>query len=389
VLKTIHDLEIAHQRTFIRVDFNVPLDREGGIADDTRIRAALPTIELALSKGAKLILASHLGRPRGADPKLSLEPCGQRLSALLKREVMLADDCVGDGVKKMAHDLRDGQILMLENLRFHPEEEANEPGFAHQLASLCEVYVDDAFGAAHRAHASIVGMVAGIAKKGAGLLMAKELEFLGKLLHGAEKPYLAILGGAKVSDKIKILDSLMTRVDGLLIGGAMAYTFLKASGVRVGRSKVEEDKLQLAREILETGRRLRVRIDLPSDHLCAESPTGVPSLAEHDIPEGLMGLDIGPATVARFAERIAGARTIFWNGPLGLFEEKAFAGGTLATARAMAANRGTTVVGGGDSAAAVAQAGLSDRMTHVSTGGGASLEFLEGQKLPGVEVLQS
>ncbi len=389
MLKTIQELEVAHKRTFIRVDFNVPLDREGGIADDTRIRAALPTIELALAKGAKLILASHLGRPKGVDPKLSLEPCGQRLSALLKREVVLADDCVGDGVRKLAQELRDGQILMLENLRFHPEEEQNEPSFAHELAALCEVYVDDAFGAAHRAHASIVGMVAGIAQKGAGLLMARELAFLGKLMLGAEKPYLAILGGAKVSDKIKILDSLMTRVDGLLIGGAMAYTFLKASGARVGRSKVEEDKLQLAAEILEKARKLRVRIDLPSDHLCAASPTGEPTPAERDIPDGLMGLDIGPETVARFVERISKARTIFWNGPLGLFEEKAFAGGTLAIARAMAESRATTVVGGGDSAAAVAEAGLSNRMTHVSTGGGASLEFLEGQKLPGIEALQS
>jgi phosphoglycerate kinase len=389
LLKTIQDLEVAHKRTFIRVDFNVPLDREGGIADDTRIRAALPTIELALSKGAKLILASHLGRPKGVDPKLSLEPCGQRLSALLRREVVLADDCVGDAVKKLAHELRDGQILMLENLRFHPEEEANEPSFAHDLASVCEVYVDDAFGAAHRAHASIVGMVAGVPQKGAGLLMAKELEFLGKLMQGAEKPYLAILGGAKVSDKIKILDSLLSRVDGLLIGGAMAYTFLKASGMQVGQSKVEPDKLKLAGEILETARKHRVRIDLPSDHLCSDSPGGKASLVEGDIPDGLIGLDIGPETTARFVERIAGARTIFWNGPLGLFEEKAFAGGTLAIARAMAASRATTVVGGGDSAAAVAEAGLSDLMTHVSTGGGASLEFLEGQKLPGVEALQS
>jgi phosphoglycerate kinase len=388
LLKTLRDLEVAHKRTFIRVDFNVPLDESGDISDDTRIRAALPTIELALSKGARVILASHLGRPKGPDPKLSLEPCGQRLSLLLEREVVLADDCVGDGVKKLAQELRDGQILMLENLRFHPEEEANDPAFSHELASLCEVYVDDAFGAAHRAHASIVGIAAGVAQKGAGLLMARELEFLGKLMHGAEKPYLAILGGAKVSDKIKILDSLMTRVDGLLIGGAMAYTFLKASGAKVGKSRVEEAKLSLAGDILEKSKRVGVRVDLPTDHVCADSLTGAPVVVEGDIPDGLLGLDIGPNTAKRFAERIASARTVFWNGPLGLFEKKPFAAGTLAIAKAMAESKATTVVGGGDSVAAVAEAGVTDRITHVSTGGGASLEFLEGQRLPGVEALQ-
>ena len=388
MLRKIEDLDLSHKRVFIRVDFNVPLDEKGEISDDTRIRAALPTIELALSKGAKVILASHLGRPKGEDPTLSLEPCGARLSRLLKHEVVLADDCVGDAVKKHAAELRDGQILLLENLRFHAEEEKNEPAFSRELAALCEVYVDDAFGAVHRAHASIVGMVADVPQKGAGLLVAREVQMLGKLLTGAEKPYLAILGGAKVSDKIKVLDTLMTRVDGIAIGGAMAYTFLKASGGKVGKSRVEEAKLALASEILEKAQRLGIRLDLPIDHVCSDSPKGAPTVVEGDIPDDLMGLDIGPKTVTRFAARVAEAKTIFWNGPLGLFEEKAFSNGTMGIAKALAASRGMTVVGGGDSAAAVAEAGLEKKMTHVSTGGGASLEFLEGQKLPGLAVLE-
>ena len=388
MLRKIEDLDLSHKRVFIRVDFNVPLDEKGEISDDTRIRAALPTIELALSKGAKVILASHLGRPKGEDPKLSLEPCGARLSRLLKHEVVLADDCVGDAVKKHAAELRDGQILLLENLRFHAEEEKNEPAFSRELAALCEVYVDDAFGAVHRAHASIVGMVADVPQKGAGLLVAREVQMLGKLLTGAEKPYLAILGGAKVSDKIKVLDTLMTRVDGIAIGGAMAYTFLKASGGKVGKSRVEEAKLALASEILEKAQRLGIRLDLPIDHVCSDSPKGAPTVVEGDIPDDLMGLDIGPKTVTRFAARVAEAKTIFWNGPLGLFEEKAFSNGTMGIAKALADSRGMTVVGGGDSAAAVAEAGLEKKMTHVSTGGGASLEFLEGQKLPGLAVLE-
>ncbi len=391
MLRRIEDLDLAHKRVFIRVDFNVPLDDAAHITDDTRIRGALPTIELALSKGAKVILASHLGRPKGNDPKLSLDPCGERLQQLLKRDVLLADDCVGDGVRKLAQELRDGQVLLLENLRFHPEEEKNDPAFSKELAALCEVYVDDAFGAVHRAHASIVGMVADLPKKSAaaGLLVQREVLMLGKLLAGADKPYLAILGGAKVSDKIKVLDTLLTRVDGLAIGGAMAYTFLKATGVKVGKSRVEEAKLTLAQEILEKARRHGVTVDLPVDHVCSDSPDGAPTVVEGNIPDGLLGLDIGPKTVARFAERVKAAKTIFWNGPLGFFEKPAFAAGTFGLAKALAESRGTTVIGGGDSAAAVAEAGLESKMTHVSTGGGASLEFLEGQRLPGLVVLEA
>lgn len=394
MLRTIQELDLAHKRTFIRVDFNVPQDAAGEITDDTRIKAALPTIALALERGAKVILASHLGRPKGVEEKLSLEPCGQRLSQLLNHEVVLADDCVGDGARKLAQELRDGQILLLENLRFHPEEERNDPAFSRELANLCEVYIDDAFGAMHRAHASIVGMVGvgmvgELRQKGCGLLVARELHILGKLLAGAEKPYLAVLGGSKVSDKIKVIEKLLKQVDGLLIGGAMAYTFLKASGVKVGRSRVEDSNLSLAAELMEKAQRLGVRLDLPVDHVCADSPKGMASVVSGDIPETLMGLDIGPKTVARFCERLESARTVFWNGPLGLFEEKAFSAGTMAIAKALADNGGMTVVGGGDSAAAMAEAGLSSRVTHVSTGGGASLEFLEGRKLPGLAALEA
>jgi phosphoglycerate kinase len=320
---------------------------------------------------------------------MSLEPAGARLSQLLGQDVTFADDCVGDGVRKLAAELREGQVLLLENLRFHAEEEANDDGFARELASLCDVYVDDAFGTVHRAHASTVGMVKHVPQKGAGFLVASELKHLQPLLKGAEKPYLAILGGAKVSDKIKVIDQLLARVDALLIGGAMAYTFLSARGEPVGASRVEKDKIDVAKRILEKG----VPVLLPVDHVVArEAKGGVPSEVAEKIADGMLGLDIGPKTRALYRERIVGAQTIFWNGPMGLFEVADFAAGTRAVAEALAdaTKRGArTVVGGGDSAAAVAEMGLASAVTHVSTGGGASLEFLEGRELPGITALES
>ena len=383
------ELELHGKRLFLRVDFNVPLTPEGGVADDARIRAALPTLRHAIDKGAKVILASHLGRPAGFEAALSLEPAGQRLSELLGRDVVLADDCVGDGVRKLAQELREGQLLLLENLRFHREEEANAPAFARELAALCDVYVNDAFGTAHRAHASTVGVAQLVPERAAGFLMKKELDYLGRILRSPEKPFVALLGGAKVSDKIKVLDQLLGRLDALAIGGAMAYTFLRATGAQVGKSRVEEAKLHVASEIMEKAQRLGVRILLPRDHVAAVDPQSDPvAVSEVALPQGLMGLDIGPRTVELFAAEIARAKTVFWNGPMGFFEKEPFSHGTFALAQAMAQSRGTTVVGGGDSAAAVAQAGLVEKMSHVSTGGGASLEFLEGRELPGVKALE-
>ncbi len=389
MLRAIDRLDVAGKRVFIRVDFNVPL-AEGRVTDDARIRAALPTVRWALDHGAKVIVASHLGRPKGPDPKLSLEPAGMRLSELLDRDVVLADDCVGDGVKKLVFDLREGKLLLLENLRFHPEEEENAPAFAQALASLCDVYVNDAFGTAHRAHASTVGMARLVPERAAGFLMQKELAYLGKVLKDPEKPFVALLGGAKVSDKIKVLDQLVGRVDALLVGGAMAYTFLRAGGVAVGKSRVEETKIAVAAGLLDRARKLGVRLILPLDHVAAADPAA-PAVAVSGsaVPEGLAGFDIGPRTIEAFSAEIARARTVFWNGPLGLFEEERFSAGTFAIARALAGCAGTTIVGGGDSAAAVARAGLVEKMSHVSTGGGASLEFLEGRELPGVKALES
>ncbi len=394
MIKTIEQLDIVGKRVFIRVDFNVPLDQETReVKDDARIRAALPTLRYAISKKAKVILASHLGRPDGkVVPSLSLEPAGARLSELLGRDVTFADDCVGDGVRKLAADLREGSVLLLENLRFHPEEEANDESFSRELASLCDAYVNDAFGTAHRAHASTVGMVKHVAQRGAGFLIAKELQHLGPLLRGPAKPYLAILGGAKVSDKIKVIDQLLAKVDALLIGGAMAYTFLCAQGVPVGASRVEKDKLEVAARLLDKAKRVSVSLLLPVDHVVAAAPkAGAASSVVERIPEGLLGLDIGPKTIAQYRERIRGAKTIFWNGPMGLFEVPDFAAGTRAIAEALvkATRDGAlTVVGGGDSAAAVAELGLADQVSHVSTGGGASLEYLEGRELPGIRVLE-
>ena len=394
MIKSIEQLELPLKRVFIRVDFNVPIDKKtGGVKDDSRIRAALPTIRYALGKKAKVILASHLGRPDGkVVPELSLENAGARLSQLLGQDVLFADDCVGDGVRKLVGELQPGQILLLENLRFHPEEEENDDEFARQLASMADVYVDDAFGTVHRAHASTVGMVRHVAQRGAGFLVMAELKHLQPLLKGPRKPYLAILGGAKVSDKIKVIEQLMTRVDALLVGGAMAYTFMTARGVGVGSSRVEKDKVDLARRVLEKAKQSRVELLLPVDHVVAREPKGgiETRTVDDPIPEGWIGLDIGPKTVASYTERISRAATVFWNGPMGMFETAEYAAGTRAVAEALAkvtARGATTVVGGGDSAAAIAEMGLADKVTHVSTGGGASLEFLEGRELPGVKVL--
>ncbi|WP_141621894.1 phosphoglycerate kinase [Myxococcus sp. AB036A] len=394
MIRYIDDLQLTGKRVFIRVDFNVPMEGRR-VTDDTRIREAMPTIRRALEMGGKVILASHLGRPKGPDPKLSLEPVAVRLAELLggKHEVILTDDCVGDGVKKQVKELKEGQVVVLENLRFHKEEEANDETFARELAALADVYVNDAFGTAHRAHASTAGMVPFVKEKAAGFLMRKEIEYLGKVLKNPDKPFVAILGGSKVSDKIKVIESLLPKVDALLIGGAMAYTFLKAQGVEVGKSRVEGDKLSLATRLLEAAHRFKTQLVLPVDHIVGTEPTeNSPATETPDnaIPPDMMGLDIGPKTRAIFAQHIRDARTVVWNGPMGLFEVPKFAEGTRSVAAAMAINtQATTVIGGGDSAAAVEQMGFADKMSHVSTGGGASLEFLEGRELPGIKALET
>jgi phosphoglycerate kinase len=392
-IRTLDELPLEGQRLFVRVDFNVPLDGSR-VTDDTRIRAALPTIEYATRHGARVVLASHLGRPKGEhNPKYSLEPVGTVLAELLSDgEVRLADDCIGDGARKVVGDLRDGQVALLENLRFHAGEESDEDAFARELAKHGDVYVNDAFGAAHRAHASVHALprLYEAESRVAGFLMNKELEALGHLMGDVGRPYLAILGGAKVSDKIGVFEQLLARVDAILIGGAMANTFLAARGYELGQSKIEDDRLPLARSVLQKADERGVEIVLPEDLVVAESleategsPTNVDAVGET-----AMALDIGPRTVETFRGRIARAKTLFWNGPMGLFERPAFAEGTLGVARAMAEARGFTVVGGGDSVAAVQQARVAGQFDHVSTGGGASLEFLEGRKLPGVEALK-
>jgi phosphoglycerate kinase len=395
-ITTIKELPIENKRVFIRVDFNVPLEERDGkqvITDDARIVEALPTIKHALERGARVILASHLGRPKkGPDPKLSLEPCGARLAELLGVEVHIPEDCIGDAAKKVVFDLRAGQVCLLENLRFHAEEEKNDEGFAQKLAELCDVYVDDAFGAVHRAHASVHALPHSMRERGCGFLLEKEIAALGKIITTPEKPFVAVLGGAKVSDKIAVLDSLLEKVDALVIGGAMANTFLAARGANMQASKIEDDKLALARTILEKAREKKVDVVLPVDVVVAQS-IAAPSGTVVDvgaIPEGHMALDIGPKSIALFQGWFDKAKSVFWNGPMGLFEKPAFSNGTFSVARALAASHAFTVIGGGDSAAAVKEAGdeVAKKFSHISTGGGASLELIEGKKLPGIEVLR-
>jgi phosphoglycerate kinase len=382
---SIRDLDLKDRRVFIRVDFNVPLAPGGQqITSDKRIRASLPTIKYALEHGAGVILASHLGRPKGKrNPEMSLKPVAKKLEELLGKPVRMAPDCIGPEVEAMKP--APGEVLLLENLRYHAEEEKNDPEFSKKLAALCDLYVNDAFGSAHRAHASTVGMIAFVPKAAAGLLMDKELEYLGKATTSPERPCVAILGGAKVSDKIEVIQNLMKVVDKLLIGGAMAYTFLKAKGEPTGKSLVEEDKIELAKQLMsEAGDKLL----LPTDHVVAtEFKAGAENKIVDRIPAGWMALDIGPETIAAYEKVIAGSKTIIWNGPMGVFEMPPFDVGTMSLARAVAASGAISVVGGGDSEKAIKTAGLSDKISHVSTGGGASLEFLSGIELPGVAAL--
>lgn len=392
-IRNVSDLPIEGRRVFVRVDLNVPLDDKGAVSDDARIRAVLPTVRHCVERGARLVLASHLGRPKGKpNPEFTLEPVAQRLAELLQAEVRLTDEPVGDGARKVVGDLREGQIALLENLRFNAGEEANDDTFARALASYADVYVNDAFGTAHRAHASTVGIVAHVSEYGAGFLMAKEIEFLSKLLGDVARPYVAVLGGAKVSDKIEVLEALLERVDSILIGGAMANTFLAAQGLVLGRSKIEDEKLSLARNFLRKATERKVPILLPTDVVVADGldATEGRAVATTAVPAEQMALDIGPATVDSFRGRIAEARTLFWNGPMGVFEKTPFARGTFAVAEAFAANkRALSVVGGGDSAAAVDAAGVADQVSHVSTGGGASIEFIQGLELPGIKALEA
>ena len=392
-IRSIRDLPIENKRVFLRVDFNVPLDG-AVITDDARIREALPTIKHALDRGARLVCASHLGRPKkGPDPKFSLEPCAARLVEMLGKDVSLPEDCIGDSAAKVVYDLRAGQACVLENLRFHPEEEKDDDGFCRELAKLADVYVDDAFGAVHRAHASVHGLAKLYRERGCGFLLEKEVAALGKIVESPDKPYVAVLGGAKVSDKMAVVESLLERVNVLIIGGAMANTFLAACGKNMGASLVESDKLALARTILDKARDKGVELLLPVDVVVAAS-TGAAAgdvVGVDAIAPGQMALDIGPKSVAAFTRSFATAKTVFWNGPMGLFEKAPFSAGTFGVARAMAESKAFTVVGGGDSAAAVRVAGegIAEKIQHISTGGGASLELIEGKKLPGIEVLRT
>jgi len=390
MINRLEDLELTGKVVFIRVDFNVPLDSKLRVADDTRIQAALETIQYVIEAGGRLVLASHLGRPKGRrDPDLSLEPIGAHLAGLLGKEVIFADDCVGDGVRKNIRDLREGDVLLLENLRFYAAETAGDTEFARALADGVDVYINDAFGTAHRNHASTAKMVRFVRDCGAGRLMNRELETLSSLLEAPDKPFVAIVGGAKVSDKLKVLDNLVRRTNSILIGGAMAYTFLVAAGRSVGNSRVEQDRVAAAEQILKAAAARKVKLLLPSDHVVAATfDESAKAEVVTEIRDGFMGLDIGPQTRAQFSQVIAAAKTVFWNGPMGVFEWTQFAEGTQAIAEAVSTTGAVTVVGGGDSVAALKSAGKAGEVTHVSTGGGASLALIEGTTLPGVQALE-
>jgi phosphoglycerate kinase len=390
----LNDLDVKRRRVLMRVDFNVPQDDAGNITDDKRIRAALPSIQAVLKKGGSLVLMSHLGRPKGKpDPKFSLAPCAARLSELLKKPVRLLPDCIGPQVARTCAALKPGEVVLLENLRFHAEEQEGDAAFAAQIAALGDLYVNDAFGTCHRPDASMLAVPQAMGQAAAGFLVEKEIEFLSRALESPEHPYWAILGGAKVSDKITVIKKLLGNVDGLLIGGAMAYAFLKANGKNVGKSKLEKtegvDPVAVARQALDDAAKKKIPILLPVDHVVVREfkEDATVMIVQDEIPDGLMGVDIGPETIELYSRKIASAKMVVWNGPMGVFEMEAFAAGTRAVAEALAKSQAVTIVGGGDTAAAVEKFGLAEKMRHVSTGGGASLEFLEGKELPGIAVL--
>jgi phosphoglycerate kinase len=390
-IRTVDQLRLKGKRVFLRVDFNVPLDQKNEVADDTRIVQSLPTLRYVMEAGGKAIVASHLGRPKGKkDPKYTLSPVAAKLSQLLGKKVVLAGDCIGEELQKQVSGMREGEVLLLENLRFHPEEEKNEETFSRALASLCEIYINDAFGAAHRAHASTEGITHYVQEVAAGFLMKKEVESLEKALVNPKKPYVAILGGAKVSDKIGVIENLLERVTTLLIGGGMAYTFLKAKGFNVGKSLVEENQIEFALKMMRKAEG-KVKFLLPGDHIAAErmDPQAKHQVVRNDkIPPDWVCLDIGPETVKTFSEEIKSAKTVVWNGPMGVFEMEPFSQGTFAIAKTLASSAAFSIVGGGDSVSAVNKSGVAEKISHISTGGGASLEFLEGKKLPGIEALR-
>jgi phosphoglycerate kinase len=392
-MKFVEEIEVKGKTVFLRVDFNVPLDENLKIRDDTRIRASLPTIKYLVEKGAKLVVASHLGRPKGQfNPKMSLKPVSVRLAELLPGvKVIMAPDVIGEEVKRLKSELKEGEILLLENVRFYKQETDNDPEFARQLAEGCQVFINDAFGSCHRAHASVVGIASYLKEKAAGYLLKKEVDYLSKITHNPDKPYVAILGGAKIEDKIPVLEGLLNKADVLLIGGAMAYTFLKAQGKQVGKSLVEEDKLEVASSILKKAEASGVKLLLPVDHVLTTSVDSQKVVAISDtypLPEDLMGVDIGPKTIEEYQNQIKKAKTIFWNGPLGVFEVEAFSRGTVEIAKAVAESGALSVVGGGDSIAAIHKAGVADKISHISTGGGASLEYVGYGTLPGIEALE-